>query len=141
MSDDTEKTIEVEIYIEDCDEAQLLAALCETLGDAMRDWVDLDWGASPRFYRFAHAHLSFMANTPGFSSCTLRGELPWPDSVLLARAMFPKLGKRIFCDPGMHYPDVHPLSDAFLLLDADGERIVDIDVIEGAEDTQEPSAS
>jgi hypothetical protein len=131
MSDDTETTIEVEIYIEDCDEAQLLSALCELLGDVVRVWRDLDMDASTLFYRFEHAQLSFMPNTPGFSCCTLRGELPWADSVLLARAMFPKLGKRIFCDPEAHYPDVHPLSDEFLLIDADGERIVDIEQIEG----------
>jgi hypothetical protein len=131
MSDDTETTIEVEIYIEDCDEDQLLSALCESLGDVVRVWLDLGLSASTRFYRFAHAHLSFMPNTPGFSSCTLHGELPWVDSVLLARAMFPKLGKRMFCDPGAHYPDTHPLSDEFLLIDADGERIVHIDQIEG----------
>ena len=81
MSDDTETTIEVEIYIEDCDEAQLLAALCESLGDVVRVWRDLDMDASTRFYRFEHSQLSFMPNTPGFSCCTLRGELPWSDKI------------------------------------------------------------
>jgi hypothetical protein len=124
-------TVEAEISIEDCDEAQLLSVLCESLGDAVRDGLDSEWDGAPKFYRFAHAHVTFMENTPGFRSCTLRGELPWADSVEWARAMFPKLGKRIVCDPGAHYPEVHPLSDEFLLIDANGERIVHIEHIEG----------
>jgi hypothetical protein len=58
--------------------------------------------------------------------------MPWPDDVALARTLAPRLKRRVFCDPGAHYPEVHPLSDAFLLIDAQGERIVDLGELDGS---------
>jgi hypothetical protein len=133
MSDATPSTHEIAIYIEDCDECAILTALSESLGDYERVASSTGDGIAWRFYRFAGAQLMLAVSEPGFSECWLRGELPWADDVAFARAMASRLGRRVFCDPGAHCPDVHPLSDAFLLIDAEGERIVNIDQIEGAE--------
>ncbi|MBP6749351.1 MAG: hypothetical protein KA144_06905 [Xanthomonadaceae bacterium] len=135
MSDDTPAPRDVEIYIEDCDEAALLSALCEALGDCVRTGLDSDAEDAMRFYAFPHTQLVLSLYGKGFSSCWLRGGSPWQDDVAFARAMAPRLKRRVFCDPGAYYPDVHPLSDAFLLIDTDGERIVDIEQIEGLVET------
>lgn len=135
MSDDTPAPRDIEIYIEDCDETALLSVLREALGDAVRTGLDPDADDAMRFHAFADTQLMLSLQDKGFSSCWLHGDSPWQDDVAFARVMAPRLKRRVFCDPGVYYPDVHPLSDAFLLIDADGERIVDIEHIEGPAET------
>ena len=136
MSARSDVETDIAICIEDCDEAELLLVLCESLGDAVRVALGSVPEDERHYYQFSQAYLVLEPSRPsGFGECWLRGELPWPDSVIFGRAMASRLGRRVFCDPGAHYPEVHPASDAFLLVDADGERIVDIEEIEEQDDT------
>jgi hypothetical protein len=122
---------DIEIYIEHCDDAQLLAILVPHLG-AVRLTSTVDEAGLRRRYDFPEALMILERGNTGFSSCWLRGKLPWLDDVEMARIMHPLLQRRIFCDPGSHYPELLPQSDAFLLVDARGERIVDIENLESS---------
>lgn len=50
--------------------------------------------------------------------------LPWATAPAFARAAAHALGVELLCDPGREYPDVHPLSDTFLRVRAEGEDLV-----------------
>ena len=115
-----------EVRIDDGDEAALLAVLRESLGECRRDASFIEGTGALALYTFADAQLFLQPLNDGTQSVMLHGTLPWPHDVALARHLFPRLKKRIVCDPGSSYPEVDPLSDLFLQIDADGERIVHI---------------
>lgn len=128
MSARTHRTIEVRI--DDGDEAALLAALRESLGECHHDPSSLGESPSLALYTFADAQLFLQRLDNGTHIVMLHGTLPWPHDAALARHLFSRLEKRIVCDPGISYHEIHPLSDLFLQIDADGERIVHIDDID-----------
>jgi hypothetical protein len=117
---------DIEVRIDDCDETALLAVLRESLGDFHRDPSFTGEAGSMAMYAFADAQLFLQRADDGTHSVMLHGTLPWPHDVALAQHLFSRLKKRIVCDPGSSYPEVHPLSDLFLQIDANGERIIHI---------------
>lgn len=130
---DTDRSIEV--YIDDCDGTTLLEVLQASLGEYRREPRSSQEEPSFEFYRFADAQLTLHLADSGLSSVWLRGDLPWSSHAALARHLFAHLHKRIVCDPADDYPDVDPLSDLFVQIDDEGERIVAIqDDNQGSDD-------
>jgi hypothetical protein len=121
---------DIEVRIDDCDETALLAVLRESLGECHHDTSFTEETGSLALYAFADAQLFLQRLDDGTHSVMLHGTLPWPHDVALARHLFSRLEKRIVCDPGSSYPEVDPLSDLFLQINADGERIIHIDDID-----------
>ena len=54
-------------------------------------------------------------------------ETPWATDVDCGRQAVRDLNCIVRCDPGLHFPEVDPLSDTFLQISADGERFVGVD--------------
>ncbi len=121
---------DIEVRIDDCDEDALLAVLRESLGECRHDPSSMGEPPLMAVHVFADAQLFLQRLDDGTHSVMLHGTLPWPHDVALARHLFSRLNKPIVCDPGSSYPEVDPLSDLFLQIDADGERIVHIDDID-----------
>jgi len=48
----------------------------------------------------------------------------WTTDVDFGRQAARELRCVVRCDPGQHDPEVHPLSDVFLEIDGDGERLI-----------------
>ena len=52
---------------------------------------------------------------------------PWETDVDCARQAARELKCTVRCDPGQHFPEVHPLSDIFLEITGETERLIDLE--------------
>lgn len=64
----------------------------------------------------------------GFVSVCFNTSLtPWETDVDCARQAARELKCTVRCDPGQHFPEVHPASDIFLEINGETERLINLE--------------
>ena len=119
-----ERQPEVEVYLRGCPAERVLAWVREAVGPLAGPF---DCGGATAY----HPATGAVVLTPGVEGGPFLGvwfntpARPWDTDAECARAAAAALGCVARCDPGPHYPEVHPLSPVFLEVAADGsERLL-----------------
>lgn len=122
LSEFAEKDV-IEIWVE----GGAIEALTEFVGEEFGDQARFDTEVEGLRVLVVES-TSVVIHFPGgdYTSCWIRGPVRWKTSVQLAREYAAKRGGKILCDPGLEFPQVHPLSDGFLQIHNGIETIVNV---------------
>jgi len=118
---------DIEIYVKGCPNDVLVA------------WIEKIFGKLKRvpdtsymiIYDSEVCRIIITPSDYSFTSVNFcSAETPWATHVDCGRQAVRDLNCIVHCDPGQNFPEVDPLSDIFLEISADGERLVELEDIE-----------
>ncbi|QQS06946.1 MAG: hypothetical protein IPK50_08620 [Fibrobacterota bacterium] len=114
---------DIEIYVEGDAIEALTEYVLEEFGSDLRTTHDDD---GFRILETEATKVLIQFPSGDCTCCWIRGPARWKTSAELARAFGAKRGGKILCDPGLDYPEIHPLSDGFLQIQNGIETIVNL---------------